>query len=328
MLPVTTLGAHIMARTFFTDLWKSSPILTGTALGMLGVLLISLLGLVLDPRTIGGVPAWLKPAKFAVSTAIYSLTLAWIFRFVSNRPKLTRVVGRTTGIVFIVEVGLIAVQAIRGVGSHFNIATPIDAAIFSTMGVLILIVWAASVALTVALFRQRFDDATLGWAVRLGLLISVMGAATGGLMTRPTAEQLARVRETREMPVAGAHTVGAIDGGPGLPGTGWSLEHGDLRVPHFLGLHAVQVLPIFAIALGRVRAGRSRRRGVVVAAVSYLTLLAVLLGQALIGQSVFAPAGIVLTLLVAWAGLTTLAMIVALTPHAWATPRNMEARVL
>ena len=46
---------------------------------MLAALGASLVGLWVDPRTITGAPAWLKPAKFAASIAIYSLTLAWLF---------------------------------------------------------------------------------------------------------------------------------------------------------------------------------------------------------------------------------------------------------
>ena len=87
------------------------------------------------------------------------------------------------------------------------------------------------------------------------------------------------------MTVAGAHTVGAPDGGPGLPGTGWSLAHGDLRVPHFLGLHAMQVLPVVALLLTRRRGSDARAvRLTFVAAGSYFALFALLLVQALSGS--------------------------------------------
>ena len=226
--------------------WQSNKPLTATALLMVPVLVFSLAGLYFDPRVIAGAPAWLKPAKFAVSISIYTLTLAWIFSNLPHWPRLRSWVGWITAVVMVVEIVGISLQAARGTASHFNVATPFDAAIFAAMGVAILIAWLASIAVVVALFRQEFSDPVMGWALRLGLLITVLGAATGGLMTQPTNEQLKQARLTHQMPISGAHTVGAPDGGPGIPGTGWSREHGDLRVPHFFGLHAMQFLPLLA----------------------------------------------------------------------------------
>jgi hypothetical protein len=100
----------------------------------------------------------------------------------------------------------------------------------------------------------------------------------------------------------GAHTVGAPDGGPGLPGTNWSLSHGDLRVPHFIGLHAMQVLPFAAIVLKRRRLPESARvRMVLVASASYAALFTIFLFQALGGESVVLPGAITATALALWA---------------------------
>lgn len=290
-------------------LWRGSPPLTMAGALMLGAAVASLVGMLVDPRVITGAPAWLKPFKFAVSTAVYSLTLAWVFGWLPDWRRVRRVVGWTTAIVFVVEVAIIAVQAWRGTTSHFNVSTALDAALFAIMGVAILVQTVASVAVAVALWRQHFTDRTLGWALRLGMTLTIAGAMTGPLMTRPTAAQLADARAGNRMTVAGAHSVGGQDGGPGLPVTGWSREHGDIRVPHFIGLHAIQALALIALGLRRWRRREAVRvRALLAAAASYASLFVLLLWEALRGQSVAAPDTAAVAAIAVWAAVTALVL--------------------
>ena len=271
-------------------LWRTSPELIGTAGLMAAVLAGALVGLAIDPRVITGAPAWLKPAKFAVSIAIYTVTLAWIFTLIPEWTRTRRAVGRLTAVTMVLEIAIISVQAWRGTTSHFNVGTPVDAVLFLIMGLAILVQTFSTVAVAVGLWRQRFDDLSMGWALRLGMVITIAGALTGGLMGRPRTAQLEAARASGRLTVAGAHTVGGPDGGPGLAGTGWSTEHGDVRVPHFVGLHAVQFLALVALLLGRAGLRQaSRVRLVLVAGPSYAALYVILLVQAFRGQPLIAP---------------------------------------
>jgi hypothetical protein len=289
-------------------LWKASAPLTLTGTVMIVVLVAALIGLVGDPRVITGAPAWLKPAKFAGSIAIYTLTLAWIFSLIPEFVRTRRIVGWTTAVTLILEIAIIGLQAFRGTTSHFNVATPLDTALFAVMGSAIVVQTLSVLAVAVALWRHPFGNDAVGWALRFGIVITIAGASIGGLMTRPTSEQLEAARRGERMTIAGAHTVGDADGGPGLPGTGWSTSHGDLRVPHFVGLHAIQVLPMVAFALARLRIRQHARiRLTLIAAVSYAALLAILLSQALRGQPVLAPDAVTLTCFAVWALGTTIA---------------------
>jgi hypothetical protein len=276
--------------------WKESRALTATAGVMLVVLLFSLLGLALDARTIGGMPAWLKPAKFAISTAIFAASIAWLFCYLPDFARSKRWVGPALAAILFIENAIIDLQAARGTTSHFNVSTVENGVLFGIMGVSIGVLWLLSVWILVLLFRQKFADPVWGLALRLGMLMSVLGSASGGLMTTPTHEQLAAMKRHEHVTVVGAHTVGAPDGGPGVAGVGWSTQHGDLRIPHFLGLHALQLIPL----LVWWRRRQSSARFVWAVAGSYFGLFAILLWQALRGESIVAPSLLALSVLGVW----------------------------
>jgi hypothetical protein len=142
------------------------------------------------------------------------------------------------------------------------------------------------------------------------MTLTIAGALTGSLMTRPTEAQLAKARAGGGITTAGAHSVGGVDGGPGVPVTGWSRQHGDLRVPHFIGLHAIQALAVIVIVLRRSRhPGGVRVRLVLAAAASYASLFLLLLWQALRGTSVVELDPTSIASLAIWAALSALAFL-------------------
>jgi hypothetical protein len=262
--------------------WAANPPLTLVGLATLALVIPFVVGIFADPRVITGAPAWLKPAKFAVSIGIYSLTLLWFLSFVRGHRRLVAAVAWGTALAFVLEMVIIAGQAGRGTTSHFNDATALDGALFSIMGGAILVVWLLGLATAVLLLRQRIAPASLAWALRLGIL----GAAVGMALALPMVGGLQ------------AHAVGVADGGPGLPVVNWSTEGGDLRVGHFVGLHAMQVLPLLALALARfaprwLPEGR-RTALVVVAGLAWIGLALLLTWQALRAQSIVNPDGVTL----------------------------------
>jgi len=244
------------------------------------LLMLALIGLVFDVRVIAGAPAMLKPAKFGASGAAYLFTLAWMIRDLP-RSRILRVAAASIGWIIVLETVLIFVQAVRGVNSHFNVNTPLDIAIFSGMGIGIATVWVMSMILLVLHLRTPAADRAMGTALRLGLALNIVGAGMGWRMTQPSPAQLASMSRNERPFIAGAHTVGGADGEVGIPLIHWSKLHGDLRIPHFLGMHALQILPLLLLGVRRVRQPRNdgTERALVFAGAA---LCATLFGAALI----------------------------------------------
>jgi hypothetical protein len=273
--------------------WLANKPLAFVGVAMIGVLVAAAAGLLLDDQVVTGAPAWLKPAKFAISVCLYTFTFVWLLNFVSGHTRLVRVIAWATAAALGIEMVLIVGAAAVGETSHFNVSTPLHSAVWSTMGAAIVVAWVANLALGVLLLRQRIADPMLAWSLRLGVFISAVGMGVAFFMTSPTAQQLTAARDGEGMSIVGAHSVGVPDGGPGLPVVGWSTIGGDLRPAHFLGLHALQALPLLGLLLLRFAPSWLRpqaQTGLVwTFGLAYVSIVVLLTWQALRAQSLVHP---------------------------------------
>ncbi|MET9514053.1 hypothetical protein [Streptomyces sp. NPDC002994] len=262
---------------------------------------VSAVGMAVDERVLVGSPIWFKPLKFSISLLMYAMTLAWMLSLATRGRRLAWWAGTVVALTGAIEMVIIVGQVIRGRRSHFNYETAFDGLLFNVMAVTIVTLWISSLVISILLFRSRPADRAAAWAMRLGAVIALVGAALGNLMSQPTPEQ--RAAGGRGVSdVVGAHSVGVPDGGPSMPLTGWSTTGGDLRIPHFVGMHALQLIPLFLLVLialaprlAPLRDERVRLRLVLVASGSYAAVLALVTWQALRGQALIHPDGATLT---------------------------------
>jgi CHASE2 domain-containing sensor protein len=112
--------------------------------------------------------------------------------------------------------------------------------------------------------------------------------------------------------INGGHAVGVPDGGPGLFFVGWSTTGGDLRIAHFVGLHALQVLPLLVALLAqRSVADALRTRIVWSVGLGYLGIVLLLTWQAMRGQPLLTPDAITVGAL----GVVVLAALAVVLPR-------------
>jgi hypothetical protein len=220
--------------------------------------IVSIIMSLASDTTVLGINAWIKPMKFFLSIWIFCWTMAWYLTYLDNKRRV-RAYTWAIVIVMLIEQVIITWQAANGRLSHFNNSTPFYLLLFSTMGVAItaLTVWTAVIGYY--FFQQKHFTVPMPyiWGIRLGIIVFVIFAFEGGVMA------------TRL-----AHTVGAPDGGPGLPVLNWSKEYGDLRVAHFIGIHSLQAIPLFGYYVAK------SNRAVLFFAAGYFLVTVFLLIQA------------------------------------------------
>jgi hypothetical protein len=219
---------------------------------------VALCAQLVDPRTLAGVNVWVKPAKFLLSTGVFVLTLAGFFGYVREERRSTRGLRAVVALVLcsaIFENLYIALQAARGLESHYNRSTPFHAVMYGLMGLFALLLVATCLPLAREIARHPAPGLRPERRV---------AAVTGLVLTFALGGLLGGYLGSRA-----GHSVGAVGGQ--LPWFGWNRAGGDLRVAHFFGLHAAQALPLLAGVAGAAR--ESLRVPVVVAGAALYAVL-------------------------------------------------------
>jgi hypothetical protein len=207
-----------------------------------------------------GVNAWFKPLKFALSTVLFSWSMAWFCHYLTGYDQ--RFYSWSVIILLGFEIIYIAIQAGRGQFSHFNDSSPFYAMMFGLMGLAASLVTLYTAYIGFLFFKRSFPELPnyYVWSIRLGLVLFVVFSFEGFVMGSKL-----------------SHTIGAINDNSDRYIVGWSKRVGDLRVAHFVGMHALQALPFLAFYVLR------NTKATIFLAVLYTALAFFVLFQALNG---------------------------------------------
>jgi len=245
--PQITYSLRLPLKNLFEPAYRGQPLLAIVGTFMLCAILPTALAMGLDERTLNGVSVWLKPLKFEASLAVHLLTLSWLMIFIPETERRGLIVKALVAVILataLFEIAYIALQASTGEASHFNLTTRTTRLMYSLMGIAAVALLVATGCIGLLVLRHGDVHDPVAFAAGLGLVLgSVLGATTGLYMGGQP----------------GHWVGGSVSDANGLPIVGWSRTGGDLRVAHFVWLHAIQALPLTAwVFAGRITAERGK----------------------------------------------------------------------
>ena len=191
--------------------------------------------------------SWRKPIEFGISGGLTALSLAAVMARLPRTGWLAWPCAVAVSL-FLPETALIDLQRWRGVPSHFNHDTAFDLAVFDVMGILVLIVALGIIVMTVWTFVSLRGPGSSTLAIRAGMVFLVIGQVLGfAIVTNGLGvDDLSR-----------ASIFGAA---------------GEMKVPHAVALHGLQVLGLLALVLERTRLAEPRRTVLVLLGIAGYTL--------------------------------------------------------
>lgn len=183
----------------------------------------------------------MKPIKFELSLIIHFVTLSVLAALLSparRNSKTWKVMSHLVVAAALFEALYIFLQAARGRESHFNFTTGIESAMYALMGIGALLMVLGSFYLGCLLFREYQSKRG-----NVLILVSALGLTIGSVLTLIVAGYLSS-------PLGGYEIVASTDT-VRFPIFSWYLDGRDLRIPHFLATHMMQLIPLYGLLLSQ-----------------------------------------------------------------------------
>src|ERR1700730_3957254 len=224
-----------LMKNFLVELHRRNSLLYYFGFLCLAGGIVCMLMTQLSGTVVLGINAFIKPMKFFLSICIFCWTMGW-YLFYLDKQKKVKAYSIMVILMMSFELLVITWQAANGRLSHFNVSVPFYGLLFTFMGIAITILAVWTGYMGYLFFRKKEFTAPMPyiWGIRLGIILFVIFSFEGGVMAFLL-----------------SHTVGGVDGGPGLPVVNWSKQHGDLRTAHFIGMHALQIIPLFGYFIAK-----------------------------------------------------------------------------
>jgi len=231
---------RLATTAFFSEPKKQLNIWWQGTLLLTGFLAISALLYLFDKSLLGDELLWAKPLKFEVSVIIHFLTLAVLASLLSPARRNSvawKCMSYAVVAAGIFEVMYIFLQAARGRESHFNNTTVVESIMYGLMGIGAVILVLGSLYLGWLLFREYQSERNNPL-----LLSGALGLTAGSILTLIIASYMSS--QPDNIIIASSEVIR-------VPFFGWYLNGQDLRVPHFLATHLMQLLPLYGLWLGQ-----------------------------------------------------------------------------
>lgn len=257
--------------------WPRILWVTGTVLLVTMVVHIGALVITGGPWT--GPVSLRKPATFAETGWLACWSAALIIPTLRMRAWQQHVVGGAVAFFAVAETAVIGVQAWRGVPSHYNFTTPLDAALMrggaaGAAGIFII----GTLVLLVAALRSADTAASVRLGVVAGVLVLLIGSVIGLVMIFNNSG----VFQGTVGVGFGERTAGYLGPDAATIGPEYllirpSTHGGDLVLLHAIGVHGLVLLAVPAVLLARTAMPAGRQLRVIVVAVASVAVATTIL---------------------------------------------------